>query len=263
MKSFKRAAIMGFGLGFSPWLLAETGSPEAPKIAEAPKSVEAAVSTQSEQEKLAAENKLAAEKLTNETNTLRAEIARMKLEREAITERLALESAKRDESIKEVVAKMELERDQITREGELAKAKANVMRARSRVVQAQKSVARAKSELAVARTGVPTAEANLEAAAATRRYRDKAHKRVEYLRGYRNLQKFGSGAGTSFFRRASPLPASYTHLRRTARSPARVRRAGDLEGHALAYLPTLSALAMVPPMISSWSSLGRSSTTSL
>jgi len=137
MKSFKRAAIMGFGLGFSPWLLAETGSPEAPKIAEAPKSVEAAVSTQSEQEKLAAENKLAAEKLTNETNALRAEIARMKLEREAITERLALESAKRDESIKEAVAKMELERDQITREGELAKAKAEKLANELKTVQTQ------------------------------------------------------------------------------------------------------------------------------
>lgn len=67
-------------------------------------------------------------------------------------------------------------------EKELAKAKASVSRAKAHVVQAKKSVARADAELAVARTGVPTAEAVLEAAAASRRYREKAHKRVEYLR---------------------------------------------------------------------------------
>jgi len=137
MKSVTRAAIMGFGLGFSPWLMAEAATLEAPKIAEAPKPAEAVAPTQSEQEKLAAENKLAAEKLTNETNALRAEIARMKLEREAITERLALESAKRDESIKDAVAKMELERDQITREGELAKAKAEKLANELKTVQTQ------------------------------------------------------------------------------------------------------------------------------
>jgi len=67
-------------------------------------------------------------------------------------------------------------------EKELAKAKANVARAKSKVVQSQKAVARARSELAVARTGVPTAEAALEAASASRRYRQKAHKRILSLR---------------------------------------------------------------------------------
>jgi HlyD family secretion protein len=67
-------------------------------------------------------------------------------------------------------------------EKELAKARATVARSKSKVVQAQKAVSRARSEVAVAQTGVPTAEAALEAASASKRYRQKAHKRIEYLR---------------------------------------------------------------------------------
>jgi len=65
---------------------------------------------------------------------------------------------------------------------ELLKAKATVTRAKSKVAQAKKGVTRAQAELAVSRTGVPSAEAVLEAAAATRRYREKAHQRIVSLR---------------------------------------------------------------------------------
>jgi ATP-dependent Clp protease protease subunit len=65
-------------------------------------------------------NKLASETLTQETNGLRAEIAKLKLERELITEKLALESAKRQEAVKDAVAAHQMEIARLTREGELS-----------------------------------------------------------------------------------------------------------------------------------------------
>ena len=78
-----------------------------------------------EQARLAEENKLASERLTHETNTLRAEITRLKMERELISERLALESAKRNEAIRDAIAEMETERDLLARQGEIAKQRAD------------------------------------------------------------------------------------------------------------------------------------------
>ena len=65
-------------------------------------------------------NKLASETLTQETNALRAEIAKLKLERELITEKLALESAKRQEAAKDAVAAHQTEIARLTRQGELS-----------------------------------------------------------------------------------------------------------------------------------------------
>ena len=79
---------------------------------------------QDEASSLEAINKLADEKLKQETTDLRAKIEKLKLERELITERLALESAKRDEAIKDAVAETEMEVARLTRE-----AKASQMRA--------------------------------------------------------------------------------------------------------------------------------------
>jgi ATP-dependent Clp protease protease subunit len=69
-------------------------------------------------------NKLASTRLTHETNELRAEITRLKMERELISERLALETAKRNEALREAIAPLEAERDQLAREGEIAKQRA-------------------------------------------------------------------------------------------------------------------------------------------
>lgn len=74
---------------------------------------------------LTKENRLAAARLTHETNELRAEITRLKMEREIISERLALETAKRNESLREILAPLEAERDQLAREGEIAKQRAD------------------------------------------------------------------------------------------------------------------------------------------
>ena len=69
-------------------------------------------------------NKLAAEKLTQETADLRAEIAKLKLERELITERLALEAAKRQDAVKDAVADSEIEIARLSREAELSRIRA-------------------------------------------------------------------------------------------------------------------------------------------
>jgi ATP-dependent Clp protease, protease subunit len=69
-------------------------------------------------------NRLAATRLTHETNELRAEITRLKMERELISERLALETAKRNEALREAIAPLEAEREQLAREGEIAKQRA-------------------------------------------------------------------------------------------------------------------------------------------
>lgn len=66
-------------------------------------------------------NKLEAEKLTRETRDLRSEITRLKMERELIKERLALESAKREEAVKDAVAAAEVKIAELTRESELAR----------------------------------------------------------------------------------------------------------------------------------------------
>ena len=91
---------------------AAAGAPAAPKPAPSPST---------EQEALSTKNKLEAERLTAETNTLRAEITRMKMERELITERLALDAAKKAEA----EMKGEADKEKLTKEGEIAKLRAD------------------------------------------------------------------------------------------------------------------------------------------
>lgn len=93
----------------------------AAPAAAVPAESRAAPSPSTEQEALSTKNKLEAERLTAETNTLRAEITRLKMERELITERLALDSVKRNEA----ASKGDAEKEKLTKEGELAKLKAD------------------------------------------------------------------------------------------------------------------------------------------
>lgn len=112
-----RTALLGFAL--TTWLPAEIVKPaiaEAKDIAPDPKSKEL--------ETLAAENKLEAERLTQATNAMRAEVTKLKLEREMFTEKLALEAAKRQASLQDELAKMEAEKDKLAEEGELSKVRA-------------------------------------------------------------------------------------------------------------------------------------------
>lgn len=87
--------------------------------------------------RLEALNKLAAEKLSHETADLRAEIAKLKLERELITEKLALESAKRQEAVKEAVADSELEIARLSREGELSRVRSEKLAADLKSLQSE------------------------------------------------------------------------------------------------------------------------------
>ena len=127
--------LLILGLLVSPCLSAKEmpAAPTEAVVAEAP----AAAKEPGEQEKLEAANKLAAERLTNETNAMRAEISRLKMERELITEKLALESAKQQAAIQDAIAELEKERDQLSREGEVAKIRAEKLTNDLKVVQTE------------------------------------------------------------------------------------------------------------------------------
>ena len=94
--------------------------------------------------KLESLNKLEAEKLTQETNGLRAEIAKLKLERELITERLALEAAKRKEAVKDAVAKSEVEIAELSRESERSKVLAEKLASDLKALQSEAALELAK-----------------------------------------------------------------------------------------------------------------------
>jgi ATP-dependent Clp protease protease subunit len=127
--------LLILGLLVSPCLTAKEmpAAPTEALVSDAP----AAPKEPSEQEKLEAANKLAAERLTNETNAMRAEISRLKMERELITEKLALESAKQQAAIQDAIAELEKERDQLSREGEVAKIRAEKLTNDLKVVQTE------------------------------------------------------------------------------------------------------------------------------
>lgn len=99
-----------------------------------------------EQEQLALENKLESERLTKQTNKLRSEITRLKIERELITENLALEAAKRQVALKDELSKLEADKERITREGELAKIQAEKLTAELKTVQTQAALKLAKMQ---------------------------------------------------------------------------------------------------------------------
>jgi len=96
---------------------------EAAKPAESPKdpALEAKLK---EQETLSIENKLEAERLLQATNAMRSEVARLKLERELLTEKLALDAAKRQAALQDALAKVNAEKELLTEQGELSKARA-------------------------------------------------------------------------------------------------------------------------------------------
>lgn len=107
---------------------------EAPNKTEVPAGEEPAAGDAARLESL---NKLAAEKLTQETSALRAEISKLKLERELITEKLALEAAKRQEAVKGAVAESEMEIARLTREAELSRIRSEKLAADLKSVQSQ------------------------------------------------------------------------------------------------------------------------------
>ena len=102
--------------------VAPTSPPTPPSEQAAEEPLDPALKAKrSEQETLAADNKLEAERLTHTTNALRAEISRIKLERELLTEKLALDSAKQKAAFQLEIASMESEKLKLTQESELTR----------------------------------------------------------------------------------------------------------------------------------------------
>ncbi len=121
--------LLLFVLGFTPLHAEEAQAPTAAEKPDTASSGEAA--------RLESLNKLATETLTQETNGLRAEIARLKLERELITEKLALESAKRKEAVKDAVAETEIEIGRLTRESEFSRIRSEKLAADLKSLQSE------------------------------------------------------------------------------------------------------------------------------
>jgi len=143
-----RHTFLLFSLAFSmPFAVArEEGAPNAAEEAEVDHAAADATDEEAdakeatepdENAELTRANRLAAARLTNETNELRSEITRLKMERELITERLALETAKRNEALREAIAPLEAERDQLAREGEIAKQRAEKLANQLKAMQTE------------------------------------------------------------------------------------------------------------------------------
>ena len=108
-------------------LAAESPAPEKAPEADAPKTSAADPQLEAkrkEQEALAVENKLQAERLTQETNAMRAEITRLKTERDLLAERQAYEAAKRQLAHKDELTKLIEEKERLMQESDLSKARA-------------------------------------------------------------------------------------------------------------------------------------------
>ena len=134
-----------FGLALTTWLPAQD-APAAPAPTPAavlPAPVVAEVkdpvleARAKEQELLSTENKLQAERLVQATNAMRAEVTQLKLERELLGEKLALETAKRQTVLQGELAKMEAETEKLTEEGELSKARAEKLGHDLKAVQSE------------------------------------------------------------------------------------------------------------------------------
>ncbi|MFC7336219.1 ATP-dependent Clp protease proteolytic subunit [Haloferula chungangensis] len=97
-----------------------------------------------EQERLALENSLADEKFKKETHKLRNQIARLKIEKELMTERLAHAAAERavDEEAKN--AKLKAESRRLARQAELEKARAELLASELKSAQAEAGIKIAK-----------------------------------------------------------------------------------------------------------------------
>ncbi|RPJ34435.1 MAG: peptidase S14 [Verrucomicrobiaceae bacterium] len=142
-----RAALLGLAL--TAWSPAKE-SMEAAKPAEAAEAAKPAEpakpenpeleAKRKEQEALSIDNKLEAERLTKATNTMRAEVARLKLERELMTETLALEDTRRQAALKQELAQLEAEKERISRENDLAKTRAEKLTNDLKVAQTEASL---------------------------------------------------------------------------------------------------------------------------
>jgi ATP-dependent Clp protease, protease subunit len=134
-----RTAILA--LAMTHWLDAKDAAAPAAVAPEEPASAEvkdpALEAKTKEQEALAIDNKLEAERLIAATNAMRAEVEKMKIERELITEKLALETTKRQVALQVELAKLTEENDRLAQEGELSKSRAEKLANDLKATQAE------------------------------------------------------------------------------------------------------------------------------
>ncbi len=163
MKHFPaRTALLGLALATS--LTAKEAPPATPAVAVTVETVAppaepkdpALDGKRKEQEALALDNKLEAERLVQATNTLRAEVSRLKLERELIVEKLALDAAKRQTALQEELGKLEADKQKLAEQGELSKVLAEKLTNDLKAVQTQAAleITRLQSDI----TRIETAE---------------------------------------------------------------------------------------------------------
>ena len=142
--SHTRNAIIGLAL--VTWLPAKEAAPAeavtapaATPASQEPKSLTADAKTK-EQEALALENKLEAERLIKATNAARAEVTRLKMERELLTEKLALESAQRQSALQAELGKLAAEKERLAEESELSKMKAEKLTNDLKIAQTESAL---------------------------------------------------------------------------------------------------------------------------
>lgn len=125
-------------------------SPDAATPAAAPPSP-AKPGAQEEFEQLSLTNKLEAERLARDTSAMRAEITRLKTERERLTELAALEETKRREANRKAWLQAEVEREELARQAELAKIRAEKLSQELKVVQTESAIELTRLQNEIAR----------------------------------------------------------------------------------------------------------------
>lgn len=113
----------------------ETDKPAGTTPAPQSKEDKEIAEAKAETERLTVLNALAAEKSKHETVELRTEIARIKLEKELLTEKIALATALENSKNGDAIAKYEIEKERLTREATLAKLEAEEVGNKLKVLQ--------------------------------------------------------------------------------------------------------------------------------
>jgi ATP-dependent Clp protease protease subunit len=138
MKATTRSALVLLGMATTLIAQEPAAAPAAaPPAAENPAEADPA---KQETEKLTVDNNLAEARLKADTNALRAEVTKLKMEKELLAERLALSAVKRQAEQEDEVAKMEAERFKLMRDAELAKVRAEYLTNQLKVVQSETGI---------------------------------------------------------------------------------------------------------------------------
>jgi ATP-dependent Clp protease protease subunit len=170
MKPITRSLLVGLALNASlsaqesvsapsadplPAIVQKIEEPAAAEVAvaepaPAPAEQGSAQSKSAEAEAIALDNRLQNEILQKETSGMRAEIARLKVERELIMERFAFEAAQRQAGLKDEVAQLEAQKEALQREGEISKIRAEKLTNDLKAVQTESALelTRLQNELA-------------------------------------------------------------------------------------------------------------------